>query len=167
MDNCNGIQLLRRTIRVDHVAHYKLPKHLKEKEHQSAVETIGSDGQYGPPEDERDDNENIYKPGHAYKNTELANEFDISKGVDLYSALGSGAALTEDIASAATKRNRQERKAIKKARKEAKKALKKEKKKIKNCPSGSHTAPSLALHNSLSHDDEDDSWRGRMGRNHL
>jgi hypothetical protein len=52
---------LGRSIRVDHCEKYRLPKHLLEKE-----EAVSTD------------------PGHAYQNQELANNFSLQKGHDLF-----------------------------------------------------------------------------------
>ena len=70
VDNFNGMKLLGRTLRCDHVQEYKLPKEVREKE----MEAL-------------DDNPEIkvsIGPGHAYKNSELATEHDVVQGVDLW-----------------------------------------------------------------------------------
>lgn len=66
-------QVLGRSIRVDHVENYRLPKHLAEREN---GQNNGNDLQAS----------NIEKtaPGHAYQGQELASSFDISKGQDLF-----------------------------------------------------------------------------------
>ena len=66
------VQILGRSIRVDHVENYRLPKHLADRE-------SGENGNGG-------DGSNIDKtgPGHAYQGQELASSFDISKGQDLF-----------------------------------------------------------------------------------
>ncbi len=70
VDNFNGMTLLKRTIRVDHVENYKLPKEIREKEANLLEENPDRDVSIGP--------------GHAYKDKNLENDFDISKGVDLW-----------------------------------------------------------------------------------
>jgi hypothetical protein len=55
-----------RSLRVDHVENYRLPKHLLEKEEQ-LVEAIKSS-----------------TSGHAYYGQELASEFDLENGLDLF-----------------------------------------------------------------------------------
>lgn len=70
VDNFNGIKLLGRTLRCDHVENYKLPKHIREQEE----EMLKSDPQA----------ELRLGPGHAYKNQELASSHDIIKGVNLW-----------------------------------------------------------------------------------
>uniref|UniRef100_A0AAV1UUC5 RRM domain-containing protein n=1 Tax=Peronospora matthiolae TaxID=2874970 RepID=A0AAV1UUC5_9STRA len=74
VDNLNNWQLLDRVLRVDHVLKYKLPKELQE----------GSDSE---------DDESAGKkrrprglPGHAYEGKELASEFDLQEGVNVFAA---------------------------------------------------------------------------------
>jgi len=73
VDNLTGSKVLGRSIRVDHVENYRLPKHLAEREN---GQNNGNDLQAS----------NIEKtaPGHAYQGQELASSFDISKGQDLF-----------------------------------------------------------------------------------
>mmetsp|Transcript_14862 Transcript_14862/g.24590 ORF Transcript_14862/g.24590 Transcript_14862/m.24590 type:complete len:332 (+) Transcript_14862:142-1137(+) len=68
VDNFNGIQILQRIIRVDHVDQYKLPKEVREREEQLLDEDPEASVTIGP--------------GHAYKSQELDNEYSISSGVD-------------------------------------------------------------------------------------
>ena len=70
VDNFNGIKLLGRTLRCDHVEKYKLPKEVRQKE-EALLE-------------ERPENDVKIGPGHAYSSRELLNEYDISKGLDLW-----------------------------------------------------------------------------------
>ena len=70
VDNFAGTKVLNRSIRVDHVEKYRLPKHLLEKE-----EEVG-----GNEKKKRLD------AGHAYEGKELENSFDINKGQDLFAA---------------------------------------------------------------------------------
>ena len=60
-------QLCGRSLRVDHVENYRLPKHLLEKEDQ--LETIITKQSAN---------------GHAYQGQELANEFNLQHGQDLF-----------------------------------------------------------------------------------
>lgn len=70
VDNMNGTELLGMTLRVDHKDNYIAPiKSKKELEDMAA-------------RDEEDDRE--YRPGRAYENKELASEFSLHKGVDIY-----------------------------------------------------------------------------------
>ena len=60
---CGFLQVLERSLRVDHVENYRLPKHLQENEEQ--IHTGA---------------------GHAYQDQELASDFNIQKGQDLFAA---------------------------------------------------------------------------------
>jgi RNA-binding motif protein, X-linked 2 len=70
VDNFNGIKLLGRVLRVDHVDQYKLPKEIREKEEERLDENPDADVMIGP--------------GHAYSTAELANEFSIGQGQNLW-----------------------------------------------------------------------------------
>jgi RNA-binding motif protein, X-linked 2 len=71
VDNFNGIKLLGRVLRVDHVDQYKLPKEIREREEERLEENPEADVNIGP--------------GHAYSSKELANEFSIAQGQNLWS----------------------------------------------------------------------------------
>ena len=71
VDNFNGTKLLGRTLRCDHVDQYRLPKEVQERESAEWEEQGGGAIEIGP--------------GHAYQGKELASEYDISRGVDLWS----------------------------------------------------------------------------------
>ncbi len=60
-------QLLGRPIRIDHVEKYRLPKKLLEAEEEKGAPDVGA--------------------GHAYKEAELLNEFNIHKGQDLFAPI--------------------------------------------------------------------------------
>ena len=119
---CWCIQILGRSIRVDHVENYRLPKHLAEREN---GENSGSGGGAGNKTDKT-------APGHAYQGQELASSFDISKGQDLFAGppvehnKANGARLrenhtvTEDVSS-------EERRQAKRARKKARDEKRREK----------------------------------------
>ena len=62
VDNLTGTNILGRSIRVDHVEQYRLPKELLEQE--EARRNLGA--------------------GHAYEGVDLANEFNIHQGQDLF-----------------------------------------------------------------------------------
>ena len=66
VDNFNGITLLKRTIRVDHVEKYKLPKEIRDKENEIL--------------EENPDAEIVLGPGHAYVEKDLANNYNLSNG---------------------------------------------------------------------------------------
>ncbi|KAF4322124.1 hypothetical protein BBO99_00002807 [Phytophthora kernoviae] len=96
VDNLNGFRLLDRVLRVDHVLKYRLPKELQEDS------------------DDSDEEEKERKPrglpGHAYEGKELASEFDIQKGVDVFKA-------PEETHKEKKKRKREEKKKRKTVRK--------------------------------------------------
>ena len=68
VDNMNGVEILGRTISVDHKKEYSPPKPKKDKTKQQQDQEM-------PVE---------HVPGHAYKDKELANEYDINKGIDVF-----------------------------------------------------------------------------------
>ena len=72
VDNFNGIKLLGRTLRCDHCEKYKLPKEIRKREEDEL--------------EENPDKEVSIGPGHAYAQAELANNFDILHGQDVWSA---------------------------------------------------------------------------------
>jgi RNA-binding motif protein, X-linked 2 len=86
VDNCNGIALLKRHLSCDHVEKYRLPKEIRDKE--------------GEAIEENPNYKVVLGPGHAYKDKELANEFDMTRGQDLW-------ARPED-ARISSKRNRED-----------------------------------------------------------
>ncbi|OQS02155.1 U2 snRNP component IST3 [Thraustotheca clavata] len=67
VDNFNGSTLLERTLRVDHVHKYKLPKEIRDKE---------------DAQDFEEEEKLRGQPGHAYKGKDLENKYDIHQGVD-------------------------------------------------------------------------------------
>ena len=73
VDNLTGSMVLGRTLRVDHVEKYRLPKHVQEKEDEKAANGDGGD-----------DTDDIHEAGHAYKEQELASSFNIQQGHDLF-----------------------------------------------------------------------------------
>mmetsp|Transcript_1390 Transcript_1390/g.2196 ORF Transcript_1390/g.2196 Transcript_1390/m.2196 type:complete len:297 (+) Transcript_1390:203-1093(+) len=112
VDNFCGSTILGRSIRVDHVEQYRLPKHLLEKE-----EELARTG-----------------PGHAYHGTELANQYDINKGQDLFappvkSPENDDAASPYNINDEDNKHTmtKEERREAKQKRKEARDAKRREK----------------------------------------
>ncbi|GFH54218.1 hypothetical protein CTEN210_10694 [Chaetoceros tenuissimus] len=78
VDNFNGSKVLGRSLRVDHVENYRLPKHLREKE--EGKEDMEDSGQGN----ERIGEDGELVAGHAYKGKALANEYNISQGQDLF-----------------------------------------------------------------------------------
>ncbi|DBA03129.1 TPA: hypothetical protein N0F65_003376 [Lagenidium giganteum] len=77
VDNMNGARLLERTIRVDHVLKYKLPKEIRDREDAKAQEAASDEEQEHKPRG---------LPGHAYDGKELATKFDISQGQNVFAA---------------------------------------------------------------------------------
>lgn len=69
VDNFVGVKVLGRPIRVDHVENYRLPKKLLEQEEQKTA--------------------NI-SAGHAYNDSELANQYNIQNGQDLFAPVARG-----------------------------------------------------------------------------
>ena len=67
VDNLTGTKIFDRSIRVDHVEQYRLPKDLLEKEEKEC--NLGA--------------------GHAYNSVELKNEYNIHQGHDLFARLSS------------------------------------------------------------------------------
>ena len=83
VDNFNGIQILQRTIRVDHVDQYKLPKDVREREEKLLEENPDATVNIGP--------------GHAYKDEELLNEYSIKSGVDHWQRPSSTAPVSQPV----------------------------------------------------------------------
>lgn len=71
VDNFAGVQVCGRSLRIDHVENYRLPKNLAEKEEELAAAAAGGSA-------------NRTGPGHAYEGQELANEYTIEHGQDLF-----------------------------------------------------------------------------------
>ena len=84
VDNLTGSQVLGRTLRVDHVEKYRLPKHLQEKEDENEKGN-GNDDNDGV-ESASSNNSGVAEAGHAYKDQELASSFNIQSGQDLFAS---------------------------------------------------------------------------------
>jgi RNA-binding motif protein, X-linked 2 len=106
VDNFNGIKLLGRVLRVDHVDQYKLPKEIREKEEQKLDENPDADVMIGP--------------GHAYSTAELANEFSIEQGQNLWAKPASSTSNSYE-----EREDRERKKSHKKDKKKKKKHSKK------------------------------------------
>jgi RNA-binding motif X-linked protein 2 len=76
VDNFCGVVILGRSLRVDHVEQYRLPKKLQEREQDSG----------GEPQTSIDNN----GAGHAYKGMEFENKYNIHQGMDLFAAPPTG-----------------------------------------------------------------------------
>jgi RNA-binding motif X-linked protein 2 len=83
VDNFNGTKLLGRTLRCDHVDQYKLPKEVREKAEQLLDENPDADVRVGP--------------GHAYQSKELANEYSVEQGLNLWSTVSSSNKRSQDF----------------------------------------------------------------------
>lgn len=70
VDNMNGTELLGKILRVDHKDNYVAPKKSKKE-----LEEMAERG-------EKDDR--TYRPGRAYEGKELASEYNITKGVNIF-----------------------------------------------------------------------------------
>ncbi|CAN0057781.1 unnamed protein product [Ascophyllum nodosum] len=131
VDNFNGIELLGRTIRVDHKHKYALPAEVREKAEKLEEERVarGEEPSTKGPQ---------WRPGIAYEGKQLANEHNFHKGVDVYAAPGKGSGSSDESnpsrvgmggergeESAAAKRERRE---AKRARKEARREARERKK---------------------------------------
>ena len=69
VDNFCGIKILGRSLRVDHVENYRLPKKLQERENEKDEKAAASSGS-----------------GHAYEGMEFENKYNIHQGMDLFAA---------------------------------------------------------------------------------
>mmetsp|Transcript_6088 Transcript_6088/g.8889 ORF Transcript_6088/g.8889 Transcript_6088/m.8889 type:complete len:237 (-) Transcript_6088:415-1125(-) len=110
VDNLSGSKILGRSLRVDHVENYRLPKHLQEKR---------------KLEDEKgdeEDRERFNGPGHAYYGQDLASSFDINAGHDLFAPLQSAKQSTENLENNSYQQG--ERTADRKSRKDVARAEK-------------------------------------------
>ena len=74
VDNFNGIKLVGRVLRCDHVDKYKLPKEVREREEEMLEANPTADVDIGP--------------GHAYKAKTLASQYTIEQGIDLWAPAG-------------------------------------------------------------------------------
>mmetsp|Transcript_22344 Transcript_22344/g.48081 ORF Transcript_22344/g.48081 Transcript_22344/m.48081 type:complete len:241 (+) Transcript_22344:64-786(+) len=82
VDNLTGSQVLGRTLRVDHVEKYRLPKHVQEKENEDELNGDGG----GSKDESGGATSGVAEAGHAYKGQELASSYDIRSGQDLFAA---------------------------------------------------------------------------------
>lgn len=101
VDNLTGSKVLGRPLRVDHCEKYRLPKHLLQKEEEGEEETPKG-------------------PGHAYKDVELANGFDLSQGQDLFAPPPPKPPAAEKE-TPSSKEQRQKKKELKRKKKEEQK----------------------------------------------
>lgn len=115
VDNFNGISLLDRTLRCDHVDKYKLPKEIRQREEEAIDEDPLKDVNIGP--------------GHAYIGKELENDVTIERGVNPWAKPASAAASSSRPREAS---HRDEDKESRSKKSKKKKDDKKDKKKGKS-----------------------------------
>ncbi|CAM9266663.1 unnamed protein product, partial [Ectocarpus fasciculatus] len=143
VDNFNGISLLDRTLRCDHVDKYKLPKEIRQREEEAIDEDPLKDVNIGP--------------GHAYIGKELENDVTIERGVNPWAKPASAAASSSRPREAS---HRDEDKESRSKKSKKKKDDKKDKKKGKSHRDDkSYTRRSSA--SSGGGAPEASSWRGR------
>lgn len=133
VDNFNGMTLNKRILRCDHVEQYKLSKAVRDKE--SAMLDANPSAQVD------------VGPGHVYKETELANSFNIENGVNVWAAPASSSSSSSKFLAYETKEDTRHSSIekvkngtedvnegtedVKRGKKETKEKLKKEKKEKK------------------------------------
>lgn len=81
VDNLTGSVVLGRTLRIDHVEKYRLPKHVQDKEDEDEKQQQQANNN---SDDEGGDGSGVAEVGHAYKGQELASSFNIQSGHDLF-----------------------------------------------------------------------------------
>jgi RNA-binding motif X-linked protein 2 len=145
VDNFVGTQVLGRSIRVDHVEHYRLPKKLQEQEEELQRKQYAA-------------------AGHAYEGKELENKYNVSKGVDLFAPASPG----EDsdshdddnkVDKEARKRRQEERrrKRQKKEERRREREMKRERKEEKKRRKRAHHHDEREKENSSDDNDEEKS----------
>ena len=120
VDNLCGVQLLGRSMRVDHVENYRLPKSLQDKEEELQKRLA----------------ENKGLEGHAYEGVELANDFSLGQGQDLFAkptaaASSSGMQGEDGINSEERRRLKEEKRQKKEVKKREKESRKRERAEIR------------------------------------
>ncbi|CAJ1899153.1 unnamed protein product [Cylindrotheca closterium] len=134
VDNLVGIKLCDRSLRVDHMEKYRLPKKLLEQEEAKEAMNFGA--------------------GHAYKDTELANQYSVHQGQDLFSP-------TDQKEEDEKKRRKEEKKRqkeldkLERRRKREERRIKKEEERRK------HRASRYRHDDSVDEKDKDNSRRSR------
>jgi RNA-binding motif X-linked protein 2 len=84
VDNLCGGVVLGRSLRVDHVEKYRLPKHVQEREEERIKNGERDDESNGS--EKRKNRVSVAEAGHAYKGQELASSYNIHAGQDLFAA---------------------------------------------------------------------------------
>ena len=127
VDNFAGSKILGRSIRVDHMEKYRLPKHLLDQEEQQKQEIQDKELQKYQREESRGGESGILihtDAGHAYQNQEIKGPYDIHSGQDLFE--GPATPKTQTTASNTTDIEQDEAK-----RREEKQLRKKERARIR------------------------------------
>lgn len=108
VDNFTGQQLCGRSLRVDHVENYRLPKHIAEKEERDAAEGAKTNA------------------GHAYQGQELASQFTLQQGQDLFATPTASASREENANVDGTRERKRKRKEEKRQKRDEKEKRKRE-----------------------------------------
>jgi len=150
VDNFNGVKLLGRTLRVDHKLDYNAPKKKKEDR----------DGTEGPVK---------YEAGKAYEGKELANEYDIQRGVNVYGGDDNSDGSESEDEKKKRKRKKRERKQAKREKKRRKKEKKETEYRRQQQIEEARERAQRELkrlqkerRDRGTEDDEGPSWHGRM-----
>ena len=132
VDNMNGVQVLGRTLRCDHVSQYRLPKDVREREEERLASDPSTDVLLGP--------------GHAYEKAEaeglVEGEFSLQRGQDVWGVPASGsqgrdlqgprwASRFERVRKGRKEKKEKKEKKAKKVKKEKKEKKKKDERKKK------------------------------------
>lgn len=106
VDNFNGVELVGRTLRVDH-ARYERPKRKREEEAEMTIE----------------DKALAQQPGHAYRasNIEIEGEFDINRGHDVFAPTPTPTRAKQGDSSETTKPSKKDSKTKKNKKNKTKK----------------------------------------------
>lgn len=144
VDNMNGAKLLERTLLVDH-AKYRLPKRLRDNGNSSS-DSESNPCQAVPPRQRG-------LPGHAYDGVELASDFSLAKGADVF-------AVSVD-ASTSSRRSKTSLKKRKKKSKNKKHKYVIDSPKRTNMESPMHAPQSDAYSSRKSVTPSASGWRGR------
>lgn len=136
VDNLTGSQVLGRTLRVDHVEKYRLPKHVQEKEENK----LNGEGDADVGGKTAASSSGVAEAGHAYKDQELATSYNIASGQDLFAApVKDESALSDQLEEGdddgrekEERRRRKELRAQKRREKEEHRHRKEERKRRKN-----------------------------------
>ncbi len=142
VDNFNGVNLLGRTLRVDH-ARYERPK--KKKDIEAGLSEA--------------DLEELHRPGHAYQDAskiEIQGEHDLFQGVDHFKR-PKKTLIKDKSASKVEKRSKK-----KAEKRKSKKNSKKRKKKKSKKNSENKSSSSKRARPESDGTDSDQAWKGRM-----